>query len=105
MEEEEKAGAALARLLRQWRGRRRSSQRVLAEFAQMPSSMVSRAESGGDAKLSTWERLFDALGLRLVVSVEDAWGWDDCEDYLLHETDRRYWRKLEWLDRRWRRRR
>ena len=84
----------LGRLLREWRGKRRTSRRVLAEFAGVSHTSFARAERGADARVSTWERLFEALGCRLVLTVEEADGADDCEDYLLHETDRRLGRRL-----------
>lgn len=82
-----------------WRRQRRASQRVLAEFAALHPSIVCRLEAGGDAKLSTWIGVFEALGCDLKFSVEEAIGWDDCEDYLLYTTDERYWKKLENLKR------
>lgn len=75
-----------------WRGKRRASQRVLSEFAGLHPSVVSRLEAGGDAKLSTWLK-------ELKFAVEDAEGWDDCEDYLFHTTDERHWRRLDNLRR------
>ncbi|MBI5623279.1 MAG: helix-turn-helix transcriptional regulator [Elusimicrobia bacterium] len=54
--------AALLKKLREGRG---ISQRQLAEHAGVHASVVSRAERGEDAKLSTWGRLFEGLGYLL----------------------------------------
>lgn len=89
--------AELARQLRKWRGERRSSQRVLAGFVGLDHSVVARAEKGLDARISTWETLFGALGCRLVITIEEEAGAEECEDYLLHETDRRHWRRVDGL--------
>jgi len=67
--ERKRLAPCLSRLLRDWRRRRRSSQRVLADFAGAPQSVVASAERGLDARVSTWERLFEALGCRLVVTI------------------------------------
>lgn len=60
--------------------------RQLADEAGVNSSIVSRAESGEDAKLSTWAKLFDGLGYRLDWEVSEL-----CEEAsaLLSEEDER----------------
>ena len=84
--------AALLKELRQQRG---ISLRQPAAEAGVNPSVVSRAESGADAKLSTWATLFEALGYRLL--------WDTAElceeagDLLSEETERRRERQQEGL--------
>jgi transcriptional regulator with XRE-family HTH domain len=95
--EEERIAPQLARFLREWRESRRGSQRVLAEFTGVSQSLVSRAEQGLDLRLSSWEKLFGALGCRLIVSVEETDYAEECEDYLQNETERRLYNKLDAL--------
>lgn len=102
--EKEKLSSQLARQLRIWRERRRSSRRVLAGFAGLSHPVVGSAERGANLRLYTWEKLFDALGCELAVTVEEGHYGEECEEYLVHETDRRYWRRVEWLNRRLHRR-
>jgi len=52
----------MAALLRERRMQRRISQRQLADWAGVNVSVVSRAEKGEDAQLSTWDKLFRGLG-------------------------------------------
>ena len=68
------------RLLREARG---VSQRQLAEQARLCQSEISRMESGGDACLSAWRRLYEALGWDAVLvptgECEETEGWlQDC---------------------------
>jgi transcriptional regulator with XRE-family HTH domain len=60
----------LGDLLRILRRERRISQRQLADEAGFNSSVVNRAERGGDALFSTWDRLFRGLGHRLRISAK-----------------------------------
>lgn len=61
----------LGDLLRTLREERRISQRQLADEAGVNSSVVNRAERGGDALFSTWDRLFRGLGHRLRFDAEE----------------------------------
>lgn len=61
----------LGALLRTLRRERRISQRQLADEAGVNPSVVNRAERGGDALLSTWDRLFRGLGHRLCFDTEE----------------------------------
>lgn len=70
----------------------RISQRVLADFAGVNQSVVSRVERGDDALLSTWQKLFDGLGERVeFVSTRSC---DEIEDILKDENDERRDRRL-----------
>jgi transcriptional regulator with XRE-family HTH domain len=53
--------------LRMLRQRLQFTQDELARKAGMPQVQVSRLESAADARLSTWRRVFDAMGCDLVV--------------------------------------
>lgn len=55
------------RLLFALRRERRISQRHLADEAGLDHADVCRIESGADARLSTWKRLFRALGYDLTL--------------------------------------
>lgn len=55
----------LPKLLRKLRMERHVSMRVLADQAGVDASLVSRVERGQDARVSTWVKLFLALGHRL----------------------------------------
>ena len=59
-------------LLRELREARQVSMRVLADEAKIDVSVVSRAERGRDARLSTWEKLFSGLGYRLDFQVSES---------------------------------
>lgn len=84
-----------AKLLKELREARGISLRQHADHSGVNVSVVSRAERGEDAKLSTWSRLFASLGYR--------WLWDVTElaeeipDLLAEEADRRRERRLEGL--------
>ena len=45
----------------------RFTQEELAEKAGLAQSQVSRAESGADARLSTWQKIYAAMGFRLLL--------------------------------------
>ena len=81
----------MSKLLKELREERMISRRQLADEARVNVSVVSRAERGKDAKLSTWEKLFKGLGYQLL--------WDTTElseetgDLLIEEKDQRYQRQ------------
>lgn len=82
-----------AALLKKLREERRVSQRVLADFARVRPSVVSRAERGGDAKLGNWDRMFAALGHRLLFDTTET--SEEAEDLLREEDLRRRERRRE----------
>jgi transcriptional regulator with XRE-family HTH domain len=85
--------AALLRKLRQERG---ISQLQLAQEARVNPSVVHRAERGKDARLSTWDKLFEGLGYRLLIDVTET--SEEAADLLTEEADRRrekIWRGLD----------
>ena len=61
----------MASLLKQLRQERRISQLQLADEAGLDASVVNRAERGENAKLATWEKLFDGLGYRLLIDATE----------------------------------
>ncbi|MBI4061137.1 MAG: helix-turn-helix transcriptional regulator [Elusimicrobia bacterium] len=61
----------MASLLKQLRCDRGISQLQLADQAGVNVSVVNRAESGKDARLSTWDKLFEGLGYRLRLDVAE----------------------------------
>lgn len=79
-------------LLRILRRERRISQRQLADAAGFNSSVVNRAERGGDALFSTWDRLFRGLGHRLSFDTEEL--CEEAADVLAEEAARRRERRL-----------
>jgi transcriptional regulator with XRE-family HTH domain len=78
------AAAALLSSLRRERG---ISQLQLADEAGVNASVVLRAERGGDAKLSTWEKLFDGLGYAVRFEVQEQ--CEEAGDLLAEEAYRR----------------
>lgn len=85
----------MAALLSRLRHERHISQRQLADAAGLSPSVVHRAESGKDARLSTWERLFAGIGYFLdwkVVELAEEMG-----DLLNEERARRQERQYEGL--------
>jgi transcriptional regulator with XRE-family HTH domain len=81
------AVSRMAALLKKRRLERRISQRQLADSAGVNQSVVSRAERGGDALLSTWDALFQGLGDRLELdSTEFS---EEAGDLLDEEAERR----------------
>lgn len=74
-------------LLRRLRRERRVSQRQLADTAGVNSSIVNRAERGGDALFSTWDKLFRGLGHRLTFDTEET--SEEAPDVLAEEAYRR----------------
>lgn len=79
--------ASLAALLARLRRERGISLRQLADEAGVNPSVASRAERGEDAKLSTWERLFDGLGYRLSWAADEL--AEEMQDLLGEEAERR----------------
>ena len=84
--------AALLKELRQQRG---ISLRQLADEAGVNASVVSRAESGKDAKLSTWDKLFEGLGYRLLWNATEL--CEEAAELLGDESERRRERRREGL--------
>ena len=66
------SAAQLAALLKRLREERRISQLQLADHAGVNASVVNRAERGRDARLSTWKKLFEGLGHRLLFDTEET---------------------------------
>ena len=82
----------LAVQLERLRRERRISQRQLADEAGVDPSVVSRAEHGADAALSTWIKLYRGLGYLLVFDVQEL--AEEIPDLLLEEAARRRERRL-----------
>lgn len=94
MEGMDRDGSAsrLAKIFRKLRHRRGASLRVAADLAGVNASVASRAERGRDAKLSTWDKLFGALGHELDwEAVETS---EEAADLIAEEADRRLERRL-----------
>ncbi len=85
------AGVRL-RALRRDRG---ISQRQLADMVGVDSSLVSRLESGRDARLSTWIKLFAGLGQEVRFEVTEL--CEEGESLLAEEAERRRERRDEGL--------
>ena len=87
----------LAELLKRLRMERGISQLQLADTAGVNRSVVSRAERGQDARLSTWIRLFEGAGHRLLFDTielsEEAAGLHSEEAE--RRRDRRRWGLLK----------
>lgn len=77
----------LGELLRRLRRERRVSQLQLADAAKVNSSVVHRAERGGNATLGTWIKLFGGLGYCLSFDVQEL--AEECGDLLAEEAARR----------------
>lgn len=85
----------MAAHLRHLRQERRISKLQLADEAGVNVSVVHRAERGGDAKLSTWIKLFEGLGWYLLLdSTEQS---EEASGVLSEEHERRCERRLEGL--------
>ena len=93
--EHEEASLRAGRQLRELRHERRISQRQLADEAGVDVSMVARVERGRDARLSTWTRLFEGLGYRLILETHEL--CEEAEDLLTEESVRRSQRRLDGL--------
>lgn len=77
----------LGELLRRLRKERGISQLQLADGAKVNSSVVHRAERGGNATLETWIKLFEGLGYCLSFDVQEL--AEECGDLLAEEAARR----------------
>ena len=77
----------MASLLRRLRQDRRISQLQLADEAGVDASVVNRAERGENAKLATWEKLFEGLGYRLLIDATEL--AEESAELLVKEADRR----------------
>lgn len=93
MDLEESAVSRLAALLKELRQERGISQRQLADHAGVHASVVNRAERGADAKLSTWDKLFQGLGYRLLWKTTEL--SEEAADLLGEEADRRLERRRQ----------
>jgi transcriptional regulator with XRE-family HTH domain len=85
------------------RARRRSreiSQCHLAEISGVGQTVISRIESGADARWSTLKRLFGALGFEAVLTKE-PYSEDDLEDLLRYGIDQRKDRMEAGREARW----
>ena len=83
----ESAVSRMASLLRQLRQERRISQLQLADEAGVDASVVNRAERGMNARLDTWEKLFEGLGYQLLIDVTEL--SEESGDLLSEEAVRR----------------
>ncbi|MDE2142019.1 MAG: helix-turn-helix transcriptional regulator [Elusimicrobia bacterium] len=91
----ETAAPRLASLLTGLREERGISQRQLADEAGVDSSLVNRVENGRDARLSTWVKLFEGLGYRLLFDTTEL--CDESADLHAEEAERRRERQREGL--------
>ena len=91
----EKTVFRLPALLKELRQQRGISQRQLADHANVNASVVRDAERGEDARLSTWDKLFEGLGYRLLVDATEL--AEETADLLAEEADRRRDRRQEGL--------
>ena len=85
----------LAMKLWQLRTDRGMSQLHLADQAGVKASVVNRAERGRDTQISTWKKLFRALGYRLLFDVIET--SEDYGEYLAHHAELRRQRRREGL--------
>jgi transcriptional regulator with XRE-family HTH domain len=83
----------MAALLKELRLARGISQLQLAAEAGVNVSVAHRAEQGGDAKLSTWGKLFEGLGYRILIDATEL--AEETADLLAEERDRRLDRRAE----------
>lgn len=98
----EEASLRAGRQLRDLRLERKISQRQLADEAGVHHSLVARVESGRDARLTTWAKLFEGLGYRLNLETQEL--CEEAADLLSEESARRDQRRLDGLctgKRRW----
>ena len=84
---EDSAVKRMALLLKKLRNERRISQLQLADQAGVNPSVVHRAERGGDAKLSTWDKLFEGLGYYLEFDAMES--SEEAADLLEEEAEAR----------------
>ena len=83
----ESAVSRMASLLKQLRLDRRISLLQLADEAGVDASVVYRAERGENAKLATWEKLFEGLGYRLLIDATEL--SEESDELLSEEASRR----------------
>jgi len=86
---------AAAKLLRELRRERAISQRQLADQTGVNPSVVSRAERGAVARLSTWDKLFAGLGYRIQIYAEEL--AEESGEILAEERERRLARRTDGL--------
>lgn len=86
-----RVGAQLAALLTQLREERGISQMQLAHHAGVNPSVVNRTERGGDARLSTWVKLFESMGHRLLFDTTEE--SEEAADLLSEEAEARRQRR------------
>ena len=91
----ERTVSGLPALLKELREERRISLRQLADHARVSPSVVRRAEGGATAKLSTWDKLFAAMGY--YVNIEALELSEEASDLLEQEKDARSDRQQEGL--------
>jgi len=89
------AVSRMASLLKQIRRDRAVSQLQLADQAGVNPSVVNRAERGEDARLSTWAKLFEGLGYRLLFDATEL--CEEAGDLLSEEAEQRRERRREGL--------
>ena len=77
----------MASLLKQLRQGRGISQLQLADQAGVNASVVNRAERGKNARLATWEKLFEGLGYRLLIEAAEL--SEESGELLIEEAERR----------------
>lgn len=87
--------ASPADQLRQLRGALYLSQRQLADSAGVSAAVICRLERGADARLSTWRKIFEAMGYWAVIM--PAAFAEESEDLIMEERDRRWGRQQEAL--------
>lgn len=81
--------------LRRLRLDRGISRRQLADQTGVNPSVVSHAEKGRDARLSTWLKLFEGLGYDLRIETDEM--CEEALDLIAEEADRRRRRRDEGL--------
>ena len=88
--------------LQELRRERRVSQRLLADSAGVNVSQVSRAEAGRDVQVSTLLRLYDGLGYRVRLELQEV--SEEAAELLSEEAERRQDRRDDGLlmGKRWR---
>lgn len=93
--EKQAAVRRMAELFRRLRLDRGISQLQAADHAGVNASVVARAEAGGDAKLSTWDKLFAGLGYRIQIYAEEL--AEEAGQLLAEERERRLARRTAGL--------
>jgi transcriptional regulator with XRE-family HTH domain len=81
--------------LRELRLERGISQRQMADEAGVNRALANRVERGRDARLSTWAKLLEGLGYRMVIDVIEL--CEESEDMLKREAGRRWERNRDGL--------